>query len=351
MRIVRPRNLLRWIAFAAAAVVAGGTGAAGCGLTVTGVVDVNTLEAGLDDGSDITDANDDETQAPLVVCGEPHICVSVPRSWSVVTIVDSRGQSSDLTFAPTKDCAPGWANRAVGIDNPHSSAGTCGCSCGTPVTSPCPIDTSHTLNFRTGGSGSCNDSSTSTNTDGNCHVPGTWPGNTNGAGGAAIQPQTVACGQTTALPSALSDGAFAICSLAASVGACTGGTCLDAPTTPICLARSGVHDCPIGGYTRHVIVPPEKINDRRVCSLCTCSSSTTSCTTSLTAYSMNNCQGASTTQTVTLDGACHTATGTPSSSYRYTVTPDTMACSTLTPNVAILGGIERSGETTLCCPP
>jgi hypothetical protein len=65
---------------------------------------------------------------------------------------------------------------------------------------------------------------------------------------------------------------------------------------------------------------------------------------------MPNCNGGA--RSMALDGTCASATGAPApATYRIASTPNTLACSTVTPAVAVQGTIATDNELTLCCPP
>jgi hypothetical protein len=249
-----------------------------------------------------------------------------PPGFSVVTVV-------------TGACPSGWGAKRVLLAAPRDPGTGCTCSCGGGGPNPCLHD-SLTIDYRTGSS-NCNDGKQTIDADGACHALPPWPSGTNGASGAPLAPKVTGCPATATLPPLAKDGTTEVCVAATPKPPDV--------TTPICYLRDGDVACPAGATNKKVLIPQSRVTDGRTCGACSCASKATSCSASITFATDDKCSTG--TRTVSLSSSCTGISGSGSPThYRYSGTPNTLACAPSSATVPTTGTVGLGTPVTLCCP-
>lgn len=314
----------------------------------TGLFDTGSFDTG-GGGGNAADADIDVDAGPFDVCDAS--CVVVPTGWSLEAVVDqgpAPGSALDPAAPPGFTCPPGFAQpERVARD---AGGGTqCGCSCGAPQSNPCQLG-NLVANQRTSGS-QCNDGTVTFNANGNCNALAA-PLTADALDAPARPVGVVDCAQTTTLPPLVAGAQLGVCAAVGDAGTCVaaGAVCTPLPGAgALCVVRDGDHPCPAGFGTKRHVVPSAGITDTRVCGNCGCTSDATSCSNArLGFYTNGGCN--QNEQLVNADNACNDVMTSGATHYRYTATPNTLACTAANPTTGTSGAITLPPVRTLCCP-
>lgn len=146
----------------------------------------------------------------------------------------------------------------------------------------------------------------------------------------------------------------ALCQVAAGVGLCADGTCLDGSslgeTGGFCIFRDGVEECPAAYPKREFIATStDELVDTRACSECSCGKPVTApCKGKLQAYAAADCSGATIGEAIAVNGECKPTSFVGASGVATTFEGPT--CEKIG-GKPIGDAAPKAGAVTVCCPP
>ncbi len=306
------------------------------GLDALGPVPDSTAATSSNGDTGATGAGDDGASGDS---GSSCTCVpAAPPGWTLIAF--------DGTSRPS--CPGGYGSPTdVLVDPTGLGPSTCACAC--TVTTD-PTCTNGNLGLIGGNNSSCSNTgnpvpakSTCTTEPVNLPFPflGVQPP---AASGGSCTPNVTATPPTPGGTSGLTCSPSSL----PSQGTC-GSSDVCAPNVPspyaLCIAQAGAASCPAAyphAHTTGTSITPGG------CGTCTCGSPSASCTTgTFSAYTDTSCN--SLLLSIAADGLCHATSSGTAESYKFTVTPTSLACA---PSQAPqpTGNATLQGTMTVCCP-